>query len=172
MQYAEGQSTFCRCIYEPYVLYDAKEDFYFPLDIPSHRNAYESSGGARGYGSPVSHDGTDFSTGTLCHPVENLIGRQASPSYPGAQTFIAAPLDPNTDSFESITASPSNSGAQTFIAAPLEVSASPDLPTPTHEQRPEWFQILHADYQEMSLFYEENGVEASDLAEAALFCYK
>ena len=47
-----------------------------------------------------------------------------------------------------------------------------DAPTPTHEQRPEWFQIFHRDYQEMSLFHDENDVVAPPLTEAALFCYK
>ncbi|EJK70805.1 hypothetical protein THAOC_07810 [Thalassiosira oceanica] len=95
MQYAEGQSTFCRCIYEPSILYDAKEDFYFPLDIPSNKHINGSSDGTRGYGSPEPHGGTDFSTGTLCHPRRKFDWPSASPRISGPPTF-ARTVEANT----------------------------------------------------------------------------
>ena len=88
----------------------------------------------------------------------------------GENTYIPMPNGP-TGQAALVPASPP--GESTPSPSPRPQSDEPtDVPTPTHEQRPKWFQILHADYQEMSLFHEENDVEASDLAEAALFCYK
>ncbi|EJK58330.1 hypothetical protein THAOC_21560, partial [Thalassiosira oceanica] len=61
----------------------------------------------------------------------------------------------------------------TPLPSPRPQSDAPtDVATPTHEQRPKWFQTLHPDFQELSLFQDENDVTVSQLAQAALFCYR
>jgi len=47
-----------------------------------------------------------------------------------------------------------------------------DMPTPTHEQRPQWFQIHHRDYQEQALFFEEKNITVTQFAQAFMFCNK
>ena len=88
----------------------------------------------------------------------------------GENTYIPMPNEP-TGQGALVPASPP--AKPTPSPSPRPQSNKPtDAPTPTHEQRPEWFQIFHRDYQEMSLFHDENDVVAPPLTEAALFCYK
>lgn len=88
----------------------------------------------------------------------------------GESTYIPEPNEP-TGQAALVPASPP--AEPTPPPSPRPQSDAPtDVPTPTHEQRPKWFQTLHADYQEMSLFHEENGVTSNKLADAGLFCHK
>mmetsp|Transcript_22591 Transcript_22591/g.50244 ORF Transcript_22591/g.50244 Transcript_22591/m.50244 type:complete len:333 (+) Transcript_22591:336-1334(+) len=88
----------------------------------------------------------------------------------GESTYIPVPNEP-TGQAALVPASPP--AEPTPPPSPRPQSDAPtDVPTPTHEQRPKWFQILHADFQKLSLFHDENGVTTSQLAEAALFCYQ
>mmetsp|Transcript_28826 Transcript_28826/g.68658 ORF Transcript_28826/g.68658 Transcript_28826/m.68658 type:complete len:325 (-) Transcript_28826:160-1134(-) len=66
----------------------------------------------------------------------------------GESTYIPVPNEP-TGQAALVPASPP--AEPTPPPSPRPQSDAPtDVPTPTHEQRPKWFQILHADYQLMS----------------------
>ncbi|EJK77744.1 hypothetical protein THAOC_00405 [Thalassiosira oceanica] len=88
----------------------------------------------------------------------------------GGATNIPVPNEPTGQAALVPALSPAE---PTPLPSPRPQSDAPtDVPTPTHEQRPRWFQTLHPDFQEMSLFHDENDLSTSQLAEAAEFCYR
>lgn len=87
----------------------------------------------------------------------------------GESTYIPVPNEPTGQA----ALVPAEPPASPPASPPAEPTPAPtDVPTPTHEQRPKWFQTTHADFQAMSLFHDENNVVASQLVEAAQFCYR